>query len=203
MSTPVSNAEEDNIQSATDHTSNDQMVGIVAEGLLKILDPETQRRITGLNRQGAFPIPWAAKYVNGIAEFRQNDSDKVKLSAQQHKCAVCGESIGKRESRWFIGGPSSLANTAWTDPWMHSGCARYSASACVFLSGRRQTYRGNDLKYTIPADTANDMMNPESGPYLVEAKKSGIQTLVRGTHKFLIFRAYEVGQIIDISTLGE
>lgn len=168
-------------------------------GLLNGLDPETVRRISEREFTGTFPIPWAVRRdQNGVADFRQNAPARVQASAKNHLCAICGEFLGKRDSRWFIGGGESARVGMFTDPWMHEGCARFSARICTFLSGQRMTYRG-DMPGVVSSNAANAAMIPSEGPFLIEAKKSGVQTQIKGRSRFMFFRAYQIGQVLDIS----
>lgn len=79
-----------------------------------------------------YPVPWFVSWPNGKPEFRIADGDKMTRAMRFGNCWVCGEPTGRL--RTFVIGPMCAVNRTTAEPPCHIECARYSATACPFLT---------------------------------------------------------------------
>lgn len=88
------------------------------------------------------PIPWFVALVNGTPDFRLADSEKLYRAVKESRCWVCGRPLFGLGT--FVVGPMCVVNHNSAEPPGHKLCARYSATACPFLSNpekmRRETH---------------------------------------------------------------
>lgn len=92
--------------------------------------PERMRHLRVDSR--GYPIPWFVAWVNGEPEFRAASTQKFERSVRFGNCWVCGEPTGK--ARTFVIGPMCAVNCVTSEPPCHIECARFSATACPFLT---------------------------------------------------------------------
>jgi hypothetical protein len=93
-----------------------------------------------------YTIPYFVGYVRGKPDFRCADPEKFRACVQQHKCWLCGEKLGVKQT--FVIGPMCLINRVTSEPPCHLDCAIYAAKGCPFLKNPKAQYRAANL----PAD---------------------------------------------------
>jgi hypothetical protein len=123
------------------------------------------------------PVPHTILVENGKPDFRKPDIEKVRDCVKRKSCAICGSKLGTYG--FYLGGPKSLANQAFTDAAMHLPCARASMVLCPFLKGDREHYRGAlpagpmDVSgrpakmYLMKGSTANQKLGSDHNGYLI------------------------------------
>jgi hypothetical protein len=90
-----------------------------------------------------YPIPWFVAMVNGVADFRVINPQKVVDAVRNKRCWVCGGAMWTGKGTFVIG-PMCAVNHVSAEPPSHYECAEWSARACPFLSRPHMTRRGND-----------------------------------------------------------
>jgi hypothetical protein len=89
------------------------------------------------------PVPYFVQWPNGVPDFRLIDPAKLASCYLDNRCWVCGDIIGVHKA--FVLGPMCCINRVNSEPPSHYGCARFSVSACPFLSTPRMHRRETDL----------------------------------------------------------
>lgn len=79
-----------------------------------------------------FPVPFFVGWEEGKPIFPAADHDKLRRCVQHGLCWVCGEKLGRYRA-WVVG-PMCLVNLTSSEPPSHSECAKYSVTACPFLT---------------------------------------------------------------------
>lgn len=79
-----------------------------------------------------FPVPFFVATVNGEPDHRMVEPRAMKACVEQGRCWICGGPLGAFKS--FTVGPMCAINRLSSEPPAHRECARYSATACPFLS---------------------------------------------------------------------
>jgi hypothetical protein len=136
---------------------------------------------------GGYPVPWVNARINGKWDFATLDPRKVARALTDSLCAICGEKLtlfkGARFAAgcWFIGGPLSMINRAFTDPPMHEECARFCLKTCPHLTG--------DIGFRKLHDDveAHAHASSKKVPFFGLARSSGcvVQRLEGGTDYFI------------------
>lgn len=126
-----------------------------------------------------YPIPYFVQYVNGVPDFRYQDTKKKQACRLYNKCSICGKQLTKK-SFWFIAGPKGLENRVSSDEAMHEQCARFSLRYCPHLHYEKSTRRDGG----ITAATTQVLHKP-SKVFLVRADQiqfiDGLHTRFRVT----------------------
>jgi hypothetical protein len=114
-------------------------------------DIEIPSRIAALPRdEKGRPIPWFVHQESGQAvDFRVVDGSKLRQAVEDRLCWVCGEKLGTYIT--FVSGPMCGVNRTSAEPPSHYACARFSASACPFLSTPRMHRREGDYPGEVSA----------------------------------------------------
>jgi hypothetical protein len=110
----------------------------------RIADLEMPDRMRTLKiSDEGFPIPWFVGYVNGKADFRTMDGEKMRIAIKLRRCWICGQPLGKFLT--FPIGSMCLVNRSIAEPPSHLTCCEYSVRACSFLSQPRMRRNEKDL----------------------------------------------------------
>src|ERR1041385_5281600 len=88
-------------------------------------------RALPIDKRG-FPVPFFVAMVDGEPDHRMVEPRAVKVCVEQRRCWICGGQLGVFKS--FTVGPMCAINRISAEPPAHFECARYSATACPFLS---------------------------------------------------------------------
>ena len=99
--------------------------------------------LSHLPRAGGLVIPFTAP-THGKVRIARTDIDRVAQCAKQRRCMLCGDHIGRDELIALFYYESASVGDCSSDPWMHVGCAEYTAAACPFMAGRRTEVKGDD-----------------------------------------------------------
>lgn len=92
-----------------------------------------------------FPITFVALIVDGKPDFTTIDAQKILACIERRLCGMCGERIMSTDRVGFIGGPLSIENRNFLDPWMHLWCARYAMQVCPHIVHDNSRYKKQDL----------------------------------------------------------
>ena len=113
-------------------------------------------------------MPWFVTWMKdgepcptgeGEPEFRVVTSERVYEAMRSGKCWVCGEKLGRYLS--FVAGPMCGVNRISAEPPSHRDCARFSASACPFLTRPYARRRDNDMPEEEPVKAGKAILrNP-------------------------------------------
>ncbi len=98
------------------------------EGLPKL--PETLRDVP-VDARG-YPVPFFVAWVDGQPDHRVIDPKKLVRCVREQLCWICGQPL-----RWpavIVNGPMGCVNRVSSEPPSHEACARFSVTACPFLS---------------------------------------------------------------------
>jgi hypothetical protein len=106
------------------------------------------------------PVPWFVAWVDGRPEFRVMDGEKFK----ERRCWVCEEPLGRNMT--FVLGPMCAINRTSSEPPGHTGCARYSARRCPFLSRPHMDRREGGLE-ELETEHAGEMIRRNPGVTLL------------------------------------
>lgn len=90
-----------------------------------------------------YPVPWFVAWVDGEAEFRVMDGEKLARAVRSHLCWICGDPLGGTFA--FVVGPMCAINRLSSEPPSHVDCATYAARACPFLSHPQMVRREHGL----------------------------------------------------------
>ena len=116
-----------------------------------------------------YPVPFFVAWINGVADFRIVDPDKMDRCVRNDLCWLCGEPLGKFKA--FVVGPMCGVNRVSSEPPSHRDCAEFAAKACPFLvrpkSVRRDANRPDDI--SMPA---GDMIERNPGVTLIWVTRS-------------------------------
>lgn len=115
------------------------------------------------------------------ADFTAILGDEALRVAQEKQCGLCGEPL----DYWiaFLGGPRSAEQRTYTDPPMHSECARAALSLCPHLA---VTQHRRAPEHRLAGDVATP-------PYFVEDKPS---TWVLGITRSFTIRIFDNGTLV-------
>lgn len=111
-----------------------------------------------------YPVPWFVQWLaptpeGGVTEvdagapgsypeFRVMDGRKWRQAVQEHRCWVCGGSLGVFKT--FVLGPMCGINRTTAEPPCHRDCALWSAKNCPFLARPQMVRRqAEDLHATL------------------------------------------------------
>lgn len=82
-----------------------------------------------------FPITFITKVdSDGRPDFTVLDEQAMFQVVQHVLCGLCGTTLRGQEALAFIGGPISVENQMFSDPWMHVECAEYALQVCPHLA---------------------------------------------------------------------
>ncbi len=108
---------------------------------------ELNWRLTHRPRSGSLVVPFMVDATQVPIDFKAVDHGHVERCAREKLCGVCGLRIQwGRDLFAFLGPLRDLQ--CFGDPWMHEGCADYTAGACPFVSGKRRVWREGDMPST-------------------------------------------------------
>lgn len=82
-----------------------------------------------------YPIPWnVLRDKAGVPVFIANDDRKHWQAIREHRCPLCGETLGK--FHWWVGGPQSAfaEGGGYIDLPMHHECAQFALQTCPYLA---------------------------------------------------------------------
>jgi hypothetical protein len=101
-------------------------------------------RIRGLPLSDeGYPIPYFVPFIDGKADFRAMDGEKLSRCVRFKRCWLCGQSLGK--FMVFVAGPMCAVNRNSAEPPSHRSCAEYAVLACPFLTQPRMRRNEKDL----------------------------------------------------------
>src|SRR5262245_28183410 len=86
-----------------------------------------------------YPVPWFVPWVDGVAEFRAMDAQKLLAALREKRCWICGDRLGKFLT--FALGPMCTITRTTAEPPSHHDCAGYAARNCPFLTRPRMVRR--------------------------------------------------------------
>lgn len=127
------------------------------------------RAISRLKQFAGVPVPAIVKWIGDKPDFRQVDERQYIRHYQYRLCAICGTKLGL--SCYWVGGEACTKSHYFVDGPMHQQCAELSIDLCPFLNGKRQTYRGDDIR-GIPEQ--NNEVRPDR-MFLLRGLTSAIQ----------------------------
>ena len=81
------------------------------------------------------PVPYVILFdLDGIPNFKINDTAKVNDCLENDKCPICGRKLNG--DMWLIGGEMSAfhPNGAYIDPPTHKICGQFALENCPYLS---------------------------------------------------------------------
>jgi hypothetical protein len=87
------------------------------------------------------PVPWFASWIDGKADFRVADGDKLRRALRVSLCWVCGRGFSGGEDRAWLIGPMCSVTLTTAEPPCHLDCAVFSARNCPFLVVPRMVRR--------------------------------------------------------------
>lgn len=99
-----------------------------------------------------YPVPWFVQWLkdgkpcqpgDGIPDFRIMDRVKFMHAIKFYNCWVCGEQMGAYKT--FVIGPMCIINRTSSEPACHFECAKFSVTACPFLTQPRMRRNEKDL----------------------------------------------------------
>lgn len=128
--------------------------------------------------QGGLPVPFVNMWIDGVADLRVLDIEKVMECLHKRLCGICGKKVGAVS--WFIGGTKTMRYKIFTDPQMHEGCAKYAAKTCPFVSGKKG-FSNRPVK--CPVKIIGEMDEGRTRMYLVSSRTQDCcPAIVQGTH---------------------
>jgi hypothetical protein len=90
-------------------------------------------RIAVLPRdERGYPVPFFVAWMEDKPEFRAMSRQSLQAALERGLCWVCGQP--RLANDVFVIGSMCAVNRVSSEPPSHSECARWSASACPFLS---------------------------------------------------------------------
>ncbi|MEU8001566.1 hypothetical protein AB0B66_10435 [Catellatospora sp. NPDC049111] len=93
---------------------------------------------------GGLVVPWiTAVAPDGRAHFGHTLSQRIELALWTRLCQVCGRTLDP--TFVFAMRDSDVAARNSKEPAMHPVCARYAATACPMLQGRRTGYQAKPI----------------------------------------------------------
>jgi hypothetical protein len=97
------------------------------------------RRMRNLKTYMGYPVTFVT-FVgpDGRADFKVIDERKKMICLRNRLCGMCGQKLG--DTIALIGGEKSVKSGFFTDPPMHSECARYAARTCPYLCRPDRNY---------------------------------------------------------------
>lgn len=106
------------------------------------------RRMQGLpiDRRG-YPVPKFVEWIEGQPDFRVTSATHFAACVRRGACWICGELVGVFKA--FVVGPMCCINRISAEPPSHYDCARFSASACPFLTRPKAVRREAGLPENI------------------------------------------------------
>jgi hypothetical protein len=150
----------------------------------RIADLEMPDRMLSLKiSDEGFPIPWFVGYVDGKADFRTMDGEKMRIAIKLRRCWQCGQPLGKFMT--FPIGSMCLVNRNIAEPPSHLTCCEYSVRACPFLSQPRMRRNEKDLP-------------PDGTVAGIGIKRNPGVTVLWTTLKYRVWRPPGGGVLFDI-----
>lgn len=137
-------------------------------------------RIANLPVYRGYPVPWFVEWIEGdpphampigegTPEFRIMSSARLQRAIRERLCWVCGEPLSDYAS--YVAGPMCAVNRTSAEPPSHPPCARWSATACPFLSRphmrRRDAGLPEDLRVDGEHHVAGTMIKRNPGAVMV------------------------------------
>lgn len=105
--------------------------------------PELPERMRSLPTSRGYPVPFFVAWVNGEADFRVFDGEKLHACVLFDLCWLCGQKLGTWKT--FVVGPMCIINRTSSEPPSHKDCAIFAAKACPFLTRPKARRREADL----------------------------------------------------------
>ena len=90
-----------------------------------------------------YPIPYFVPFIDGKADFRGMDGEKLGRCIRLKRCWLCGQPLGK--FMVFVIGPMCTVNRNSAEPPSHRSCAEYAVLACPFLTQPRMRRNEKDM----------------------------------------------------------
>jgi hypothetical protein len=109
----------------------------------KIRNIPVPKRLRGfpLSDEG-YPVPWFVPFIDGKAEFRGMEPEKLTHAIRARRCWLCGGLLGKFLT--FPIGPMCAVTRTTAEPPSHLECAEYAVQVCPFLTQPRMRRNEKD-----------------------------------------------------------